>query len=657
MIGAVRGLGEKMSRIFRLSTIAFSFIGVLLIADTQKAPVQAQGFLNGSIFKPQFFSQRSNRRHRSNVGYFWWERSQPRTPPIIAYVSPPEYYTYIPDTLVHVELSKLSEADVAEISLDKKEGAPAQATPINTPITKLPQTDFQRALKMLGDFKLLALPEVSKALIHHYKKNPEFIWVKKNYVNSRAYQTIITLNNADQFGLSSKDYLVVLPSGSATENTLNSTDSLIEFELNMSVKVLSYILDATRGRIDPNRLSGYHDFKRKSIELNRRLLEIVASDDIAASLKAQHPSNAPFKSMVSERAQLIKLTSQKKTKISAGTFVRPGEQNVELVNVVAAIETSGTATLIQTHKKTFEQYTGDPTYSDELVALVKDFQKERSLSVDGVIGPNTIRAMIPETNEDKIAKIELAMERLRWLPREFGNRHVFINQPAFMATYMHEDKAQVQMRIVVGTKLNQTNFFQDKIETIEYNPYWGVPQSIIINEMVPELYKDPYYLDRAGYIVTDSSGQLVSSSSVDWGGVATKTVPINVRQPPGNDNALGRVKILFPNKHNIYMHDTPHKNLFSLDTRAFSHGCVRLHAPRVMAAAILGKPVEYVDEHIAQENNHADKITDDIPVYISYFTAWPEADGIVQYYADMYGRDTYLTRAIEITKSKRYAES
>ncbi|HSM19454.1 MAG TPA: L,D-transpeptidase family protein, partial [Hyphomicrobiales bacterium] len=262
-----------------------------------------------------------------------------------------------------------------------------------------------------------------------------------------------------------------------------------------------------------------------------------------------------------------------------------------------------------------------------------------------------------ETRQDKIDKLVLAMERARWLPAYLGNRYVFINEPAFQATYSETGKEPLSMRVVVGKKENQTYFFADKVEKVEYNPYWGVPESIIINEMVPKLYRDPSYLDRLGYEVTTQSGRRVSSRSVDWYGVASRRVPINVRQPPGRKNALGLVKIMFPNKHSIYMHDTPAKQLFEKDMRAFSHGCVRLQKPREMAAAVLGKSVDYVDRRIAQGRNDSEQVTGNIPVYVSYFTAWPAADGKVRYYDDMYERDMYLARAIERTEAARHPNS
>jgi len=245
------------------------------------------------------------------------------------------------------------------------------------------------------------------------------------------------------------------------------------------------------------------------------------------------------------------------------------------------------------------------------------------------------------------------MERSRWLPEELGSRHVFINQPAYTATYYAPGEIPLSMRVVVGKKSNQTNFFYDKIEVVEYNPYWGVPYSIIVNEMIPKLSNDPSYLDRAGYEVTTPSGRKISSASVDWYSVAAKRSSVNVRQYPGRSNALGEVKILFPNKHHIYMHDTPSKSLFKKDARAFSHGCVRLQDPKAMAAAVLGKSKDYVTSQISVGQNRQEKVEGDIPVYVSYFTAWPEQDGSISYYTDVYDRDRFLLKALDATEKSR----
>ena len=207
------------------------------------------------------------------------------------------------------------------------------------------------------------------------------------------------------------------------------------------------------------------------------------------------------------------------------------------------------------------------------------------------------------------------------------------------------------MRVVIGKTSNQTSFFQDEIEQIDYNPYWGVPQSIIVNEMLPRLRNDPGYLDRAGYEVTDSKGRRIPSAAINWGQYGAK-VPYSVRQTPSEANALGELKILFPNKHAIYMHDTPQKALFNRDARAFSHGCVRLQQPREMAAAVLGTDVGYIEGKLAKGHS-TEKIPGKIPVYVAYFTAWPNKDGVVEYFADVYSRDERVLKALEKTATVR----
>jgi murein L,D-transpeptidase YcbB/YkuD len=227
-----------------------------------------------------------------------------------------------------------------------------------------------------------------------------------------------------------------------------------------------------------------------------------------------------------------------------------------------------------------------------------------------------------------------------------------INQPAFMVYYHNDNKELLSMRVVVGQPTHQTNFFEDEIQTVEFNPFWGVPQSIIINEMLPKLRADPNYLDRMGYQV-EVGGQAVASSSVDWYG---STKNISVRQPPSGDNALGELKILFPNSHAIYMHDTPQKSFFKKDMRALSHGCVRLADPRAMAAAVLNTTVDDVAKQIADGQTKAVAVPQKFPIYIAYFTAWPNKDGVVQYFNDVYDRDAATQKALDTTTKSRTAQ-
>ncbi len=547
-------------------------------------------------------------------------------------------------------------------------------------------SEFERQADLLNGMRVRALPEVIEAIEAHYEAAPDYLWVKDGKLTARARTVMETLADAGAVGLDASDYQVHLPheivsmtggdvevasnhagddsiaSDAATPmaggalGTSSEARDLMRFEIDLTKAVLTYALDAQRGRVDPDRISGYHDLPRRKVDLTAILNDLSAKSDadIASAMLDLNPTNAEFKALMAKLATLESQSEEKPVTIATGTLIKPGQSSAEMANVVKAIELKASDDLKAKHAATFDAYDGGEKYTPELVALVKDFQREAGLSSDGVVGRNTVRGMVGMSLSSKIEKVKLAMERLRWLPRDLGARHVFINQPAFTATYVNDGQEPLKMRAVVGRKSNQTNFFYDKIKTVEYNPYWGVPYSIIVNEMIPHLNKNPYYLDDRGYEVSTVNGRTVSSASVDWRAVANKQQSVNVRQLPGASNALGELKILFPNKHHIYMHDTPAKSLFKRDARAFSHGCVRLQDPRGMAAAVLGKDKSYIAGRIAQGKNESDTVTSDVPVYVSYFTAWPdEKTGNVKFFADMYDRDMYLQRALTATEKAR----
>jgi murein L,D-transpeptidase YcbB/YkuD len=179
-----------------------------------------------------------------------------------------------------------------------------------------------------------------------------------------------------------------------------------------------------------------------------------------------------------------------------------------------------------------------------------------------------------------------------------------------------------------------------------FNPSWGVPPSIIANEYLPKLRNDPAYLDRLGFKVVTQQGKVVPSSSVSWWEYGSK-VPYGIQQPPGEKNALGEIKFLFPNSHDIYMHDTPSRELFEKDMRAFSHGCVRVQDPRQFASVVLGMTPEEVAAKIESGNSTTVRLKQKLPVHITYFTAWPDAAGNMVYFNDIYGRD----RTFEMARS------
>ncbi|MCV3764319.1 L,D-transpeptidase family protein [Rhizobium sp. TRM95796] len=507
----------------------------------------------------------------------------------------------------------------------------------------------------MADVKVRAPSEVATAIEKYYATHQGLVWVDANGVSQKARDAMAALADAGSDGLDPADYAVTDPDGAMTDaDPAARQKRLMQFEIEMSAAVLTYVQDAQRGRIDPNRISGYYDFKRKTVNLDAALTNVALSGDVKAYLVSRNPQNAQYQALKAELARLKAVDGEQEARVDVapGTLIKPGDVNPELANVVAAIRQRGSDKLKLDHSLTLASYQGGADYAPEIVELVKAYQTENGLKGDGVVGRGTVRVLSGgDSHSAKINKLVVAMEQMRWLPKDLGPRFVFINQPAFKAYYYNEGREQFEMKVVVGSKANQTYFFQDEIEVVEFNPYWGVPRSIIVNEMLPKLRQDPSYLDRLGY-ETSVGGQQMSSTDIDW----STTDSVDVRQPPGSDNALGQLKIMFPNSHAIYMHDTPQKKFFGRDMRALSHGCVRLVDPKKMAAAVLNMSVADVDQQIATGKNHQVKVPEKFPVYVSYFTAFPNKDGAVEYFDDVYDRDMYLGRALDATRKARHGQ-
>ncbi|MBX3598421.1 MAG: L,D-transpeptidase family protein [Rhizobiaceae bacterium] len=592
-----------MNRITK-SLFALSIGGAAIFASEA---AQAQGFLEVLFGQPK---RRVVEEQKFPPAPTTPKRAKP------AVISAPSYYNYRAEPLTKVDFAKLR---------------PAHGDGTATP--------FINALGQLITVNLRAEKAIGAALVEHYNKNPDFLWLSDGQPNQRANDAIAVLQDAGSEGLDPADYAVSSP----------VTDGLMSFEMELSARVLRYARDAHSGRVDPNRISGYYDFPAKPMNLPFLLGEIANAPDVKAVLAAQHPQNPQYKHLKEELAALRE-AEENEIVVDSALLLKPGQSSPELPKLLRLISRGLDDESGGEYGEKLYRLGGSEEYVEELVPIIESEQKKAGLKADGVIGPQTVKALAGTSKQEKLEKVLVALEQIRWLPSEFGSPRVWINQPAYTASYIVDEKPVLAMRTVIGKKSNQTSFFYDEIEQIDYNPYWGVPQSIIVNEMLPRLRSDPGYLDRAGYEVFDSKGKRVPSTAVDWGAYGAK-VPYAVRQAPSEANALGELKILFPNKHAIYMHDTPQKKYFERDNRALSHGCIRLQDPRGMAAAVLGKDRDYVASKLAR--GHSMEKTPRIPVYVSYFTAWPKEDGSVEYFPDVYGRDDRLRSALGSTEAVR----
>jgi murein L,D-transpeptidase YcbB/YkuD len=257
-------------------------------------------------------------------------------------------------------------------------------------------------------------------------------------------------------------------------------------------------------------------------------------------------------------------------------------------------------------------------------------------------------------------QIRMNLVRWRWMPRDLGDRYVFVNVPAYQMQVMEGEKPVLAMRVIVGDPKHQTPLFSDEMTTIVFSPNWNVPESIIRKEMLPKLVDDPGYLQRQNIQVVGTSGQVLDEDAVDWYDESA-LARLHFRQEPGPNNALGLVKFQFPNEFDVYMHDTPQDALFNKDRRALSHGCIRLENPVALAQYVLRDNPQWTPEKITVAMNageeHGVPLKEHLPVHIGYFTAWVNPDGSVTYTDDPYNLDESQSRAFTRASKRELRKS
>ncbi|MBT8473440.1 MAG: L,D-transpeptidase family protein, partial [Marinicaulis sp.] len=293
-------------------------------------------------------------------------------------------------------------------------------------------------------------------------------------------------------------------------------------------------------------------------------------------------------------------------------------------------------------------------YDETLAGAVKRFQKSRGIVPDGIVGPNTLEKM-NVAPEELVNNIRINIERARWLPQDFSERYVLVNIARFTVGLYENERLQQEIKTVVGKYHQQTPVFAGSMSYVVFNPYWNVPFSILRDEIAPKVLEDTDYLAKNNYEVVrgwdDETAEIVDPKSIDWNDVIAGETDIRVRQKPGPSNALGRVKFMFPNEYAVYLHDTPAQALFERTDRAFSHGCIRLDEPLEFAEWVFSRSSDWdydkIEAVLAAETRETVPLETEIPVYVTYFTAWAGPDGDVYFLDDVYNRDSKLAAALK----------
>lgn len=486
------------------------------------------------------------------------------------------------------------------------------------------------------------IPAIRETLAEHYRQQGfKPLWIKDGQLAPRATAMLKVMSEADAEGLEAARYLP--PSLSTFDATPPSYDpaAMARLDVEITAMALRYAREASGGQFDPRRLSLYNDITPSAVAPSLAMKILAWSPFPAEYLKSLQPTHEAYAAM---KVALAELRAQSETApppepIADGKIVKVGKSDERIDAVRQRLADLGYPGALMAEGLS-------EVLDADLSAQLRLFQKASGIKPTGLLGPQTVAALNDQNQnrEREIAKLLDNMERMRWLPKSLGSRYVFVNQAAFEVRVMDNGREVWQSRVIVGRPMTQTAAFHDEIETVVFNPSWGVPQSIIVNEYLPKLRNDPNYLDRMGFKVVNAQGRVVSSDSVDWWGYSTRS-PVGIQQPPGSDNALGELKFLFPNSHDIYMHDTPSRQLFDKDERAFSHGCVRVENPREFATILLGWDPAKVDDTTDSGRSQSIKLPEKVPVHITYFTAWPDESGKIRYFNDIYDRDKTMDNA------------
>jgi len=494
--------------------------------------------------------------------------------------------------------------------------AAVPAAPTAASVAVSPDAPIADQLRNLasGKFDQIIGDKKNRAQIDAFYSGRNYapIWITDGKPNARATAAIGYLGHVDADGLDPADYPV--PNFAA----ITDPAALANAEIQLTTSVITYAHHAAVGRVHWSRVSADILYEEKVPDPADILAGIVSASDVATALDAYEPKTPGYIALKAKYADLRAGKVDKAAdKIGGGPVLKAGMQDDRVPALRERLNVLGD---------------GGTTYDKPLADAVKKFQQQRQIAATGMLTAATVEALNGK-QPDHAADIILAnLERWRWMPHHLPDTYVLVNLPDFTLHVMHDGQQVWQTRIVIGKPEMPTPLMTTDMKFITVNPTWNVPPSIVNHEYLPALAQDPTVLDRMGLKVGHNPDGTV-----------------HIWQPPGDKNALGRIRFNFPNKFLVYQHDTPDKYMFAYDKRAFSHGCMRVQNPQHYAEVLLslvrpndGYSEERIKKMIAEGSETDIQFPTFIPVNLTYQTAFVDDDGKLQFRDDVYGRDRAL---------------
>lgn len=542
----------------------------------------------------------------------------------------------------------------------------APAPPVETPALS-PHAEALRLALAAPD----AAPDPAQS--HFEQARYEGVWFRPEGDDRRALALLAALEAAESHALPADRYDAPGIRAAIEAASGGAPEVVAAAELRLVRAFLTYARDISSGLLEPRSVDReLHVYPERPDEA-LLLLSAAAASDMPAFLAGLAPKDPRYGALRDELAALMALPNDAwGAPVPEGPTLRLGDRSPRVaalrtrlvalgdyqpapVAVGAAVSvTTGGGTTVDGNATTGAQTRAAKNlnvFDAALEAGVKIFQGRHGLNDDGAVGRRTLEALNASVAERR-GQVEVSLERLRWLNRDPGRRYVVVNQADFTVRLVEDGETLFFERVVIGkARRHRTPEFTDEMTHMIFNPIWHVPYSIASEEILPELQEDPTYLSRKNMrLVARGDGIAPDPLLTDWTLYSENDFPYLIKQGSGDGNALGRVKFMFPNQFSIYLHDTPSKSLFNKDSRAFSHGCVRVRDPMAFARALLAPqvddPASYVDGKLGQPGERRVNLREPVPVYMTYLTAWVDEAGVRQFRDDVYGRDARILGAL-----------
>jgi L,D-transpeptidase YcbB len=459
-------------------------------------------------------------------------------------------------------------------------------------------------------------------------------WIGDKGVRPDADELIAALADAPADGLDPERYrLADLRQRLAQAKSAPVSGDLAEIDLRLTDAFLRFAADLYNGAVNPDLIYSDCRYNLPETDLAAALESAVTGGHVRQSLAELPPPHAGYKALKAALAQYRALAARGGwPAVPEGPSLKPGDRGERVAAVRARLEASGELAPNASPAEARD------LFDAPLQAALVKFQDQHGLDPDGKIGKGTLAALNVPAGQ-RVRQIEINLDRWRWLPRDLGERYIMVNIGGFHLDVVDGGQTVLAMKIVGGKPTTRTPMFTGRMIQIVLNPYWNVPASIARKEVLPKIAREPGYQASEGFeILHTKSG-------------------VEVRQRPGPKNALGKIKFLFPNRFNVYLHDTPARSLFSRTVRGFSHGCMRIEKPLELAEYLLKDSPLWTPEKITETIDSGKEtwinIPKPLPVHIVYWTAWVDDAGTLQLRDDLYGRDKPLLQILGTEEAAR----